>query len=105
MIFVRKIHKTKLYLSAELVKKINSDYIEVLVNEKDREIAFVSCDKDTENAVHICKHNHNDGWVEYIINRKQIVLMFPLHKRIIGKWHRDYKCVIFKFKKGELELL
>ena len=102
MIYVRNLGDN-LYLSADLIKKLNCEYICVLLSANLREIVFASCDKNDDYAIKICNHNQHDNWIEHNIFNKKLCLCLPKKKRIMGKWDKKYKCVIFSFEEGELD--
>ena len=58
MIFVKRNKQDQLYISRDCYKALNSDYIVVMVNVNDRQIAFVPCQKDANHSVKI--HTHID---------------------------------------------
>lgn len=101
MIFVKK-QQTKdqhLYLSTELCQKLNSDYIQIWIDDKHNKIAFLSCGKNDENAVKIYQRIDHTSFKQHYILTKQVSSLFDTYERVPGKYYKKDNCVIFNLKR------
>ena len=100
MIYVKKYRDDCLYLSTDLYKKINSQYIQVLFNKNSNEVAFVGCSKNDEESICLIKcHIDHTNFVRHEIGRKNVCSLFEKGKRYMGKYYKKYNCVIINLGK------
>ena len=99
-IYIKRHSGNYLYLSAELCKLLNSEYVQVLTNRECSQIALIGCKQSDESAIKLTNVKECRG---KRINWYSVRSLFLIGKTYEGRYIKKYKCVFFNLRSKKHE--